>query len=189
MTDLYNFFRGVILLAFMGVLVWGIAQLIPQAQSAATLPARIQSDNARILQEAQAAPTFVALSVTATAAAIQNESLRAQAESSAMTIAAQGTADAQRANANAIQSAVWGVVGVLAFSVAVVALLVVVRGAFASSAHSVAIREASRAGGRLELPNGHAVSFEPRVAPKQINASHSSDKTIQGKAQSVGKRR
>ena len=189
MTEIYNLFRGLVVIVFVGVCVWGVAQIIPQAQSAATLPARIESENARILQEAQAAPTFVALSVVGTRAAIENEQMRARAESQAQTIAAQGIADGERARGNAIQSAVWGIVGVIAFGIASFVLFAVVRSAFAQRTHSNAIREASRVGGRLELPDGQAVTFEPRAAPKQLPSGQTSLPVARAESSRVGKRR
>lgn len=99
MTEIYNLFRSIVVLIFIGALVWGASQILPQAQSAATLPARIEADNARILQEAHAVPTFIALNVEMTRVAMRNTEVLANAQANAQTIAAQGVADGERARA------------------------------------------------------------------------------------------
>lgn len=172
MTELYNFFRGAIVLAFFALVLYLGAQIVPQIQTAATLPARISADNAQAAADALAAPTYTALRVRGTAQAIENERTQAQAAADAQTIAAQGAADAARATANALQIAVYGVIGFLLVAVLTFGALVLFRTRDAGHSHRAALEMARTSGGVLELPNGHRVLFPEHVTTAQLDAPH-----------------
>lgn len=172
MTELYNFFRGAIVLAFFALVLYLGAQIVPQIQTAATLPARISADNAQSAADALAAPTYTALRVRGTAQAIENERTQAQAAADAQTIAAQGAADAARTTANALQIAVYGVIGLLLAAVLTFGALVMFRAHSAQRTHRAALELARAGGGVLELPNGHRIAFPERVTPAQLDAPH-----------------
>ncbi len=172
MTEIYNFFRGAIVLAFFALVLYLGAQLVPQIQTAATLPARISADNAQAAADVLAAPTYTALRVSATAQAIENERTQAQARADAQTIQAQGAADAQRTTANALQIAVYGLIAFLLAAVLTVGALVMLRTRDAGHSHRAALEMARTGGGVLELPNGHRVLFPEHVTPAQLDAPH-----------------
>lgn len=170
MTELYNFFRAAIVLAFFALALYVGAQSVPQIQNAMTLPARIDADNAQARADANAAPTYTALRVRATAQAIENERTQAQAFADAQTIAAQGTADAARMYAAAVQTAVYGVIGFLFAGALTFAALVMLRARSAAHTHRAALEIARTGGGVLELPNGHRIAFPEHAAPPQLDA-------------------
>lgn len=161
MSDIWNGFRLVVVVIVLGIIAYFAAQAIPQFQSAATLPARIEADNARLLAESAAAKTFVELQITATRTAIENESLQAQAQANAQTIEAQGAADSARMTAQTWQGVA---VGGMVIAGAFVAFLFVYLGLrlwFGQRLHHDAIHAAQKTGSTLLLPNGHEVRFLP----------------------------
>jgi len=165
------------IIAAIGAAAWIGAQAIPQVQAVANLPAKIEAENARLASAAEieranaqekirTLPTLTALDVQAKQAAIEAERVRAQAQANAQLIEAQGKADGARAQGQAF------VIFASAFVIAVlvvVGFLVLREGMSARNFRQV-IEIAAKQGGRLELPNGHAVTFPTASARAQIGA-------------------
>lgn len=169
MSEIYNAFRMLLVVAVIGVVVYFGAQIIPQVQTAATLPARIEADNARILAESKAAQSFVELQVTATRAAIENESLQAQAQANATTITAQGQADSARLTAQTWQSVAVGGLVIAGATLCFLFFYLGLRLWLGQRVHHNAIQAAQQSGSTLLLPNGHSVQFPQLGAPRGDN--------------------
>lgn len=165
MSDIWHGFRLVVVVVGLGIIAWAVSQFIPQIQSAATLPARVQAENALIESQALAAPTFVALSALATRSAIENEQLAAQANANATTVQAQAQAAATRQTADTWSVLASGALWVIGTLIVGVLGLVGARMVLAQRSHTAAIREAREHGGMLLLPNNHTIQFQE---PKQL---------------------
>lgn len=177
MTEIYNGFRLIVVVIALAIIAWFVSQAIPQLQSAATLPAKVQAENALVLAQAQAAPTFIALQVAATRTAIENEALHAQSQANATLIHANASAESSRQTA-----LTWNTLGTGALILAgmgVIGLfgMVGVRMLFADRAHQAAIREVRQNGGTLLLPNHHEIRF---LEPGQAQKAEQVERTRQG---------
>jgi len=162
MSDIWNGFRLVVVVIALGIIAWAVSQFIPQIQSAATLPARVQAENALIASQAEAAPTFVALSALGTRSAIENEQLAAQANANATTVQAQAQAQAIRQTADTWSALANGALWVIGTLIVGVTAFFMLRLTFAQRTHTAAIHEARKHGGTLLLPNNHELRFEPK---------------------------
>lgn len=164
-SDLFNGGRLLVAALIIGAALYFVTPIIPQIVAAFTIPERINAENAQNASDAIAAPTFTALRVQATRAAIENESLQAQAQANAQTIQAQSMADSARLTAQTWQGVA---VGGLVLAGAALAFLFVYLGLrlyLGQRVHHDALRAAQQSGSTLLLPNGHAVEFKQLDAP------------------------
>lgn len=165
------------ILLVIGAGAWGVSQIAPQVQAVANLPAKIEAENTRLqsaseLERAKAQeqiktlPTLTALEIEKQRAQVRAIEQQAQAQVNAQLIEAQGKADGARAQGNALQ--------MLAVAFGLAAVLVVgallAREAMSARNFRTVIELCAREGGRLELPNGHAVTFTPASVRAQIGA-------------------
>jgi hypothetical protein len=165
------------IIAAIGAAAWIGAQVVPQVQAVAVMPAKIEAENARLasvaeIERAQAQekiktlPTLTALDVQAKQAAIDAERTRVQAQASAQLIEAQGKADGARAQGQAFVI----LAGAFVLACVLVVGYFVLREAMSARNFRQVIEIAAREGGRLELPNGHAVLFPTQAQRAQIGA-------------------
>lgn len=164
MTDVWNGIRSVIVIFFILVLVagsvYGVSQIIPQYESVKTSEARINAENALLIAQAEAAPTFTFLSVEGTRVAIDNGRTLALAQANAQTIQAQGQADYSRGLIDTFKSLILTGASILGVGVAIFFLLRLGQAYIFTRPTQLAIREAKETGGSVELPNGHRVLFQ-----------------------------
>ena len=166
LSDIKSGVQLVIFLIFFAAGGYFLSQAIPTITQAATLPARIESENvaaqnkvalqkAQVQAEITAVPTMQALIVKATEAAIANEQTKAKAAADAQVVAAQGNADLNRKIGESVFTLIVGLIAVAVLMVATMAGFNV----WNQKRHSRALAEVARRGGILELPNGHRVQF------------------------------
>lgn len=165
MTEIYNAFRMGIVLVFAALVVYLGAQIVPQIQTAATLPERINAENAQQKALADAAPQFAALQLVAEHQRIENERRQAEASANAQTITAQATADAARMDAATRQTAIYGIIAVLLFVACATFAAVLIRATMADRAHQAALLLAKQYGATLELPTGERIQFRESGQP------------------------
>lgn len=197
-------FGALVIIVALGAAAWIGAQVIPQVQAVAVMPAKIQAESARldaqakldaaqldaqrvqIEANAQTAKDRAALDLEAKRTQIANDQARAQAqiESERTKANASATATIQEANAKAqaeiirATSAAEGArASGTALTLAAVAFVIAALGfaGFFFAREWIGARTmrgivelVAREGGRLELPNGHAVHFLPAAQRLQL---------------------
>lgn len=136
---------------------------LKQAQSAqevAQLESASQLQSAQAQEKIKTLPTLTALDVQSKQAAIEAERAKANAQVNAQLIEAQGVADRERASGQAFVI----LAGAFILACILVAGYFSLREIVSAQTTRTVIEIAAREGGRLELPNGHAVTFLPSTA-------------------------